>query len=365
MPAVLKRLYFCAFITLFTVLTLNSVSTYAAVPTSQAAVKTSVKTNVSKDKLRHFERAQDGQYLINVYINGQGPYRFMIDTGASQSSLFEATRLKLGVDLQTNATGKLRETYINGMAGSKTRPTIKVDNLQFIGRNMLSQELVVLKDWKAAPSLIPITFDGILGMDALNGMILAFEHIVGESKSQGRKTRKQKRTDEIPTVHQEGRIKILSPRQVAKNKYRKWLRLNLLENPYPVKKYGLLYTYSRFGRLNIPTLVDTGASFTLMDWDVIKGTQYYKERKRLHNEWVIQGAVDTFKPRRKILLERFNFGGLILKNHEVLLADMDELPINDYGKYPMLIVGIDAIKGRNFILDLQQNALLVQRRKNK
>lgn len=60
-----------------------------------------------------FSRLNGGQYLIDVMINEKGPFKFMIDSAATRSCLFEKTAAELGI---TEFTGL--EKNVNGLTGS-------------------------------------------------------------------------------------------------------------------------------------------------------------------------------------------------------------------------------------------------------
>lgn len=277
-----------------------------------------------------FERLKQGQYTIEVYVNDGVPLKFMIDTAASRTSIFNKTRVRLG--LETGGTKK----YINGMTNSGYRPTSTLEKLSF-GRNVfLNHNIVILKDWDNNEENI----DGVLGMDVLDDLTLAF-------------------------THRTGTVKISKRPRYSKSKYRRWHKIRLEDNPYPVDKFGLLFTYTQLGDLHIPTLLDTGANFSAINWMSVGGTSISKERRRLREEWVIQGSVDTFKPRIRVRLEETHVGGVKLKQHEFLVMNFESFPVNKYGAYPLVIVGVDLMQGRDFTLDFINNYLYIAPRKSK
>lgn len=272
-----------------------------------------------------FERLEHGQYTIEVSINDSKPLKFMIDTAASRTSIFNKTRLRLG--LKTDGAQK----FINGMTNSGYRPTSTVDKLSF-GRHVFSEHnIIILKDWDRA---INEGLDGILGMDVFSNLVFAFSH----------KTKT---------------VKISTRSRYSKSKYSRWKKVRLEDNPYPVDKFGLLFTYTQLGDLHIPTLLDTGANFSAINWMSVKGTSISKERRRLREKWVIQGSVGAFKPRMLVRLEKTYIGGIRLRQHEFLVMDFEKFPVNNYGAYPLVIAGIDIFEGRDFTLDFDNKYLYI------
>ncbi len=275
-----------------------------------------------------FERTQNGQYTIEVTINGDGPFRFMVDTAASRTSIFNKTRSRLKL-----IKGGEKK-FINGITASSFRPTASVDTLEFAGHVFRNHTIIILKDWKNNDG---VKIDGILGMDVFSEMVFAFKH----------KT---------------FRVKISRLPKFTKSKYRGWTKIKLRDNPYPVEKFGLLFTYTKLGGLRIPTLLDSGSNFSAINWLSVKGTSISKERRRLREEWVIQGSIGTFKPRIRVKLEQTYIGGVRLYNHEFLVMNFDNFPVNNYGKYPLVIAGIDLFEGRDFVLDFPNKHLYLAKK---
>lgn len=181
-------------------------------------------------------------------------------------------------------------------------------------------------------------------MDVLSGMILAFDH-TNEKVEDGQKT---------------GSVRILKERSLRARKYRKWTKVKLTDNPYPNAEFGLLFTDTFFGKLRVPTLFDTGSSFTAISWNIVDATPALaREKKRLRAEWVVQGAVGRFNPRTAIEFEGLIVGGVELKKHKLIVMNFDNLPINNYGKYPLVIAGIDFIGEHDFVLDLKTRQLIL------
>ncbi len=272
-----------------------------------------------------FVRMEHGQYTIEVQINDSAPLKFMIDTAASRTSIFEKTKVRLGFGVNSS------QHYINGMTNSGYRPGTTVDTLSFGKQVFKNHNIVILKDWQKAQAE---GLDGILGMDVLNDLVLAFSHISST-------------------------VKIRKKPHLSKSKYNGWKKIRLEDNPYPVEKFGLLYTYTQFGDLHIPTLFDTGSNFSAINWMSVKGTKIAKERRRLREEWIVQGSIDEFKPHMRVEIEETHIGGMRLRYHEFIVMNFEKFPVNKFGTYPLVIAGIDIIDGRDFMLDLANDYLYI------
>jgi predicted aspartyl protease len=97
-----------------------------------------------------------GRMTVPVTIEGQGPFRFMIDTGA------QATVVTRGLTEQLNLVPTGSATLV-GMASRRPVQLVEVDGLQFADRtlNNISAPLLEARN---------IGADGILGLDSLQDL---------------------------------------------------------------------------------------------------------------------------------------------------------------------------------------------------
>ncbi len=93
---------------------------------------------------------------VPVTIAGQGPFRFMIDTGAQATVVTRALRDRLGLPLFGHAT-------LIGMAASKKVEVVRLDGLEFAARVFDAIHAPLLEQQH-------IGADGILGLDSLQDL---------------------------------------------------------------------------------------------------------------------------------------------------------------------------------------------------
>ncbi|MGA9658832.1 MAG: aspartyl protease family protein [Asticcacaulis sp.] len=98
---------------------------------------------------------------IQVHINGQGPYRFVVDTGAERSVIASNVAAALGLK-----PGK--PVILEGIGGRVTVPTVQVDELSFGPFQRTDLRLPVLPRGN-------LFADGYLGLDAINGTRVTFD----------------------------------------------------------------------------------------------------------------------------------------------------------------------------------------------
>jgi predicted aspartyl protease len=98
---------------------------------------------------------------INVTINGRGPFRFVIDTGADRSVIAEDVAVMLGLLHD-------RRVLVEGVVRTIPARTVRLDNLSFgpVSRENLNVPILP-RDLLGA--------DGYLGLDAVDGYRVTFD----------------------------------------------------------------------------------------------------------------------------------------------------------------------------------------------
>src|SRR5512139_2882448 len=112
----------------------------------------------------YVERTQPdriGRILAPVYVNGQGPFKFIVDTGASRSVIAPHVAQALGLTPDTS-----RPVQLRGITGTANVPSILVEKLQAGDLKVERQRMPVI-----VPSVMADA-DGILGVDGFKNLCL-------------------------------------------------------------------------------------------------------------------------------------------------------------------------------------------------
>ena len=96
-------------------------------------------------------RDRIGRIWAPVMLNGQGPYRLVLDTGANRSAILERVAIELGDGARTD--GKVR---LRGVTGTSVVPVVRVDRME-------------IGDMLLAPVKLPIVLDVFGGADGILG----------------------------------------------------------------------------------------------------------------------------------------------------------------------------------------------------
>jgi hypothetical protein len=97
------------------------------------------------------QRDRIGRIWAPVYLNGQGPFRMVLDTGANRSAVIPKVADLLGEQARAASTIRLR-----GATGTAIVPMIRVDKMQ-------------VGDLVLAPVMLPIVLDVFGGADGVLG----------------------------------------------------------------------------------------------------------------------------------------------------------------------------------------------------
>lgn len=108
---------------------------------------------VQRDKFEHV--------MAKVDINGQGPFNFILDTGANVSCVSHALAEKLELQPTTPAA-------VHTVVGVKTRPAVLIDSLQVGQRHQRRVRAPALPTFGG-------DVDGVLGVDWLKGQRLVLD----------------------------------------------------------------------------------------------------------------------------------------------------------------------------------------------
>jgi len=111
-------------------------------------------------------RDQIGRIWAPVVINGRGPFRLVLDTGASHSGVTALVALALGLP-----TDQSPPVIMRGVTGFATVPTIKVDSLSVGDLSMDQSILPIVPDALGGA-------EGVLGSEGLAGkrIFIDFRH---------------------------------------------------------------------------------------------------------------------------------------------------------------------------------------------
>ena len=100
-------------------------------------------------------RDRIGRIWAPVLIDGKGPYRLVLDTGANRSAVTAHTALRLGTEVASEMSA-----HVTGFTGAAVVPTVRIASIE-------------IGDFSLGPSILPVledVFGGADGVLSLNGL---------------------------------------------------------------------------------------------------------------------------------------------------------------------------------------------------
>ena len=249
------------------------------------------------------QRAPSGHMLLPVTINGDGPYDFILDTGASRSAVASAVAEQYGFQSDW--------TDFDDVQALTTRfeaEFFELPNLEFSGRPAASLHSVVIPVEEGHP--IPVA--GLLGADAITS---------------SRYT--------IDFMNSQLILDTASPTRVT----------GLID---PI---GLLITQAEMRRAygTVHVMIDSGSARSIANLPLVRmaGSRMMELR---------MGTVNGIDGRREesvdtLLVRDFQIGGLCIPGFQMLEGELDICRHLGWEDEPALILGMDALRYTRLTID--------------
>jgi predicted aspartyl protease len=261
-----------------------------------------------------------GRVVAPVMINGRGPFRFIVDTGASHSTVSPALIQTLG--LQPDANSPI---MVNGVTGTASAPSVVVDRLQ-------------VGDLSAGPLRLPVVStpmmagqDGILGVAGLKAasLIVNFE---------------------------QNKVSLFrSPRRIPDGFFR-----------VPAKKLasGLITVNARVGGVRARAVIDTGAQRSL--GNVALRDALSRWRAESHGQAQVTdvyGSTSEIVHGEMLVAPAIRLGDIQIADVELVYGDFHIFDVWNMNHTPALIIGMDILGSvRVLSIDFQSQNVYLQGR---
>lgn len=260
-------------------------------------------------------RDRVGRIWAPVYLNGLGPFRLVLDTGANRSAITQLVAARIGAPMLANTTQLL------GVTGSSTVPAILVDSME-IGDLWLDRRKVVIINEVFGGA------DGVLGADGLSDKRVFIDFM----------------NDEIRIQHSRRRSR---PRGFTRV-------------PVELRQGHLLMFDVRVAGVRTKAMLDTGAQATIGN-ESLREALEKKSRRRTMN--TIIGVTLDAQEGETFEAPPVTIGKITISGMHVTFADFH---IFDAWKmeHPALLIGMDVIGLLDtLIIDYKHKELYLRARK--
>ena len=249
------------------------------------------------------EIAPSGHVVTDVRIEGEGPWRFAVDTGASHTAIarplaehygFISTRIELDPVQALTGRFEAERFTLNQIAFP---PGVRVDQVETV--------------------VVPVEPDETLYAEGLLGA-----DVFGEARLALDLDALTMTLDAGPPEHADGTIDPAS---------------NML--------WGEARSRSVRGPINV--LIDTGATRTIVN------TALSAKRRSTGSFRVVIGGVDgrTREESQAVTLEGLRVGGLCVASMPALEADLDVFRAMGWANEPAMVLGLDLLRHARIVID--------------
>jgi predicted aspartyl protease len=238
-----------------------------------------------------------GRIVVPVLIDGKGPFRFLVDTGADGSIVSDALVSVLGL-----VPSQMRDERVEGTTGTEQLPCVTIDTLR-IGS-------IVRHGIRMPVSRSPVMngLDGILGMAGFGAVrvVVDFHRNVVEIVRSSR-----------------------------------GLPQNFLDIPAHLTPGGLLVIPARVGDIPVEAVIDTGATETLGNAALRRALLREAAAKALGTQ--IYGVTRQVSLGGIAVSPTVYIGPAAIENLGVVYSDIPIFKIWNLDSEPALIIGMNAL----------------------
>lgn len=260
-----------------------------------------------------------GRILVPVTVNGHGPFRFILDTGANRSVL--SPRVAAALQLTPSESTSIK---VHGVTGSAVLPAVEV-------RELKAGELVVVRNKRmpVLPEYVLANADGILGIEGLAGSRIEVNFADG--------TVAIDRSKGYPAA------------------------AGVLTVPASVRHGGLLMANSRIGRVRVKAIIDTGAERTLGNAALQQALSLRPSREQGSAAATVHGATPELGEGTSLVAPTIYLGDAALANLEVTFADLHVFDLWDLRHRPALLIGMDLLGSvKRLVIDYRRREVQVE-----
>lgn len=268
-----------------------------------ARVLPAQEAQVQEDEYEHLYAAptrwdQIGRIAAPVMINGQGPFRLILDTGASESVITRRVADVLGIEIREDS-----RVLLNGVTGSMAVPAVRLSS-------MTTGDLVQEDVRVAVLGSVMGGADGILGVQGFDGMRITVEFRndrITIERSRGQRARRSEGT--IPATLRFGRLLVVD---------------------------------GRVGRIPVKAVIDTGAEMTLGNLALLE-EMMSRRRGNTANEAIVTGLDLTTQRGMYLRAPKIRLGDADIENLYVIFGDIHVFKMWDLVEEPAILVGMDIL----------------------
>jgi predicted aspartyl protease len=272
------------------------------------------------------QTSRSGHIVVETLLNGEGPFRFALDTGATISVVYDKDLKRSGIDPLPEVRVRVR-----GITGTSEVPVADVASISVGKETWENARVALLPDTETVAQQI----DGILGIDFLQKYAIWYSQ-----------------RDEV--------LRLYPKEVVSARSYNGWTSIKLSElggtdGDHMLFVFDIVIKGERF-----PTLFDLGATVNIMNMNAARRLDITMRKPEPGTEVI--GIVGGAPVLAVLRVWRLRVGSNYWRNRVFLVGEFPIFEILEIDTRPAIIAGADFFGDSDFIIDFAQKRLLVRQR---
>lgn len=241
-----------------------------------------------------------GRIAAPVMINGRGPFRMILDTGANQSVITKRVADALGLALTPDA-----KLMLHGVTGSLAVPAVRLETLQT--GDLIQRDVRV-----AVLGSVMGGGDGILGVQGFEGLRVTVDFAKDQlTIARSRGERASKRFEGIiPATLRFGRLLVVD---------------------------------GRVGRIKVKAVIDTGAERTLGNLALRDALIERRRHQDAPDDAVVTGLNAVSQSGRYLRTPKLTLGDAVIDGMHIIYGDIHVFKLWQLEDEPAILVGMDVL----------------------
>jgi hypothetical protein len=241
-----------------------------------------------------------GRVVVAATVNGKGPFRFIVDTGATNSTITPDLARVLGLK-----PTEVRTIIVNGITGTAQVSAVRLDRFQT--GDLIVDGLVV----PVVGSTVMAGADGILGAGGLTEKSLSVDF-------------------------QRNRVRISGGVEAAM--HGQAFRIHATRLPH-----GLMILAMRVGKVRVFAVIDTGSERTLGNLALRDALNAQRRPGTVARVTSVYGATAQVEPGEILRAPTITIDTLRIEDVAVVFGDFHIFKVWDMQDKPAIIIGMDVL----------------------